>query len=90
MPHKLKSKSCSCDDDYPLACSASVEGNYLHVCLRDGRSFRIHLSTFPSLFLAPEPARSHIRIVRPGIGLRWPDLGYELGVGGLVNLVSKH
>jgi len=82
MPPKLKRNSCA---EYPMARKVRVVGDLLQVHLRDGRAFELPLKLFPSVNLAPEPARSQVRVIAPGIGIKWPFIGYELGVGGLLH-----
>jgi hypothetical protein len=67
----------------PLAKKARVADDHLYVTLRDGRVLNLPLSWFPTLNHSPGKARFRVRLVGPGVGLEWPDLGYELGVGGL-------
>ena len=80
MPHKAK-KSCN---DYPLAKSARVVNDNLRINLRDGRVLTVPLKQFPELRLAPAKARRKVRAAWGGTGIDWPDLRFELGVGGLV------
>lgn len=79
MPRKPKYASCT----MPLAHKAYIQNQSLHVHLRNGDKLELPIHWFPLLKIAPKPARDRIRIMGPGIGLRWPDLGYELGVEGL-------
>lgn len=79
------SKHAVAECDYPLAKTARVVGNKLNLTLRDGRKFSVPLRWFPGIAAAPASAKRKIQITRPGIGVRWPILGYDLGVGGLVS-----
>ncbi len=76
----VKDKRCI---DYPAAKKVRVEGDHIALQLVDGRQFNVPLKWFPGLNLAPVAARRDVR-VDLGVGIRWPRLGYELGVGGLV------
>ena len=75
-------KSSLCDD-YPLARRVRVDRDHLALELRDGRKFTVPLKWFPNVDLAPPAARRDVR-VDGGVGIHWPRLGFELGVGGLV------
>jgi hypothetical protein len=77
MPHKTVKSN-----DYPIAKKVRVEGDYLALQLTDGRKFDVPLKWFPSLRHAPTEARKVVR--NDVVGVRWPILGFELGVGGLV------
>lgn len=55
----------------------------------NGETIVCSLDPYPGIRLAPERARRNVRIIRPGIGLRWPDLGYELGIEGLLRQCYK-
>jgi hypothetical protein len=80
VPRKLKRSSCS---DYPLARKARVVGDTLEVTLLDGEKYSVPLRWFPGIASAPLAAKRKV-VVDGGVGLRWPILGYDLGVGGLV------
>jgi hypothetical protein len=68
----------------PFARSAKVIGTTLEISLDNGTTAVCPLDPYPGIKLAPERARRRVRVIRPGIGLRWPDLGYELGIEGLL------
>lgn len=76
-----KHKIC---DDYPIAKSAKVINDQLQVKLTDGRTLSVPLSQFKQLKLAPADARKVVRPIFGGTGIDWPNLRFELGVGGLV------
>jgi len=69
----------------PFARSAKVVGTMLEIALDSGATVECSLDPYPGIMLAPERARRRVRIIKPGIGLRWPDLGYELGIEGLLS-----
>jgi hypothetical protein len=81
MPSKRRKGEC---DPPPFAKRATVVGTNLRIALDNGTIAVCPLDPFPGLVLAPKRARHHVNVIRPGIGLRWPDLGYELGVEGLL------
>jgi hypothetical protein len=74
----------------PLARRARVTSTELHVDLRDGRHLVVPLREFRVLELAPRHAREKVTIMRPGIGLVWRDINFDLGVGGLVRQATEH
>ena len=80
MPRKTRRSSCS---DYPLARKARVVGSTLELTLLNGESYRVPLNWFPGIASAPPAAKRKV-VVDHGVGLKWPILGHELGVGGLV------
>lgn len=79
-PRKQRGSSCS---DYPLARKARVVGDTLELTLLDGKKYGVPLRWFPGIANAPLAAKRKV-VVDGGVGLKWPILGYELGVGGLV------
>lgn len=85
MPSKHKPGSC---EPPPFARRAKVEGNILEILLDDNTTATCTLDAYPGITLAPEHARRRVRVIPPGIGLRWPDLGYELGIEGLLRQCS--
>lgn len=68
----------------PFARRARVRNTTLEIDLDNGTTVACPLDAYRGIALAPERARRHVRVIRPGIGLRWPDLGYELGIEGLL------
>lgn len=76
-----RQRHTSCDT--PLARSVRVVGDYIDLKLVDGREFQVPLEWFPGLRLAPERIKRRVKLDSPA-GITWPDIGYELGVGGLV------
>lgn len=78
MPSK-RASSC----DLVLATKVTVVGKRLKVKLDNGKTLDLPLTWFPSVNLAPGKVRRKVQIIRPGIGLEWPDISYELGIGGL-------
>lgn len=84
MPSRRKS-----DKPPPFARSAKVKGTTLEIALDNGTTVTCSLDHYPGIKLAPERARRRVRVIRPGIGLRWPDLGYELGIAGLLRRCVK-
>ena len=83
MQSKLKSGRCR---PPPFAVKAKVRGTELEILLDNGATARCSLTPYRGLALAPERARKRVRVIPPGIGLRWPDLGYELGIEGLLRI----
>ena len=81
MSSKQKRGSCK---PPPFARSASVNGTTLTISLNDGTTATCSLKPYPGLRLAPERALKKVRVIRPGLGIQWPDLGHELGVEGLL------
>jgi len=68
----------------PAPRSVKVEDDTLTMHLDNGKTVTCSLRPFRTLMLAPERARRRVRIIGPGIGISWPDLGYDLGVEGLL------
>lgn len=81
MPRKPGSGRCK---PPPFARRARVRGTTLEIDLDNGETVVCSLDGYPGIRLAPEKARKNVRVVRPGIELRWPTLGYELGIEGLL------
>lgn len=90
MPRKPKSgnRSTGCDV-YPTAVRARVNGTDVTVQMRDGRGFTFPMAWFKGLAMAPEPQRSKVRVMHAGTAIGWPDLSYELGVGGLLHRCER-
>ncbi len=68
----------------PFARRARVTDTGLEIDLDDGTTVECSLDAYPGILLAPEHARNNVRVVPPGLELRWPDLGYELCIEGLL------
>lgn len=79
MPFKRKTARC----EQPAAKRVAVVGDRLRVDLEDGRKLDLPLRWFPIVDAAPLRAQRKVRVIFAGTGIEWPDLGYELGVGGL-------
>lgn len=82
MPSKRAKHKKRCS--LPLAKNARVRAGILRLELLDGRLFFFPMAGFPVISAYPVSAQKNVRVIFGGTGISWPDLGYELGVGGLV------
>ena len=63
---------------------ASVDENYLHVFLNDGRILATPLSFYPTLRKASEEQRAAFRVIGAGYGLEWETLDFHLSLEGML------
>ena len=69
----------------PFAVRARMRADVLELDLDNGTTVQCPLDNYPGILLAPERAKKNVHVGRPGIEIRWPTLGYELGVEGLLS-----
>jgi len=68
----------------PLARRVAIVSDRLRLTLEDGRVIERPLRWYPIPSIAPERVRRKVRVAYAGSGIVWPDLGYELGVDGII------
>jgi len=72
-----------------MTASASARAVYfddrhLHVELDDGRVVSTPMQLYPELQAATLLQLGNYLIIRRGTCIQWPDLGYQLGIEGLI------
>jgi len=70
--------------EIPLAQSARVTSDALHVDLSDGRSISIPLAWYPRLAHATAEERKNWRSIAHGRGIHWESLDEDISVEGLL------
>ncbi|MEK0082282.1 DUF2442 domain-containing protein [Benzoatithermus flavus] len=61
-----------------------IEDDTPTVALMDGRTITVPLAWFPRLLDASPAQRANREIAGAGYGIRWPDIGEDLGTEGLL------
>jgi hypothetical protein len=72
----------------PLAESVSIGDDELNVNLADGRALVVPLEWFTKLEDATAEQLANFEILEGGREIRWPDLGEEINVSGLLRGIA--
>src|SRR3954467_12150112 len=70
--------------EIPLALSAKVTEDTLHVDLSDGRTISVPLAWYPRLLHATPEERREWRLIAKGRGIHWEAIDEDLSVEGLL------
>lgn len=70
--------------EIPLAQSARITNDTLHVDLSDGRTISVPLAWYPRLAHATADERKKWRLIAHGRGIHWESLDEDISVEGLL------
>jgi hypothetical protein len=70
--------------ELPLARSARVTQDTLHVDLDDGRTISVPLAWYPRLLHATAEERKSWRLIGKGRGIRWETIDEDISVDGVL------
>ena len=70
----------------PVIEAVEFKGDYLMFSLSDGNAVAIHLLVYPWLSDASDLQRRRWKVVAGGKRIRWPDIGENISVRGLLSL----
>jgi hypothetical protein len=62
----------------------TIDDTTLSVDLEDGRTIDVPVGWYPRLEHATSAERANFQISDTGNGIRWPDLGEDIGIEGLL------
>lgn len=71
--------------DRPLAINVQVEGDYLHVFLKDGRAISVPRSWYPRLAHASTDEANDWELLGNGECVSWSVLDEDIGVADLLD-----
>ena len=66
------------------AVSVSVDDEFLHVSLRDGRRLSTPLAWFPRLYRATPEERGRWRLIGNGEGIHWSAIDEDIAITTLL------
>lgn len=70
--------------EIPLAQTAKITNDTLHVDLSDGRTISVPLAWYPRLAHATGEERRNWRLIAHGRGIHWESLDEDISVEGLL------
>jgi hypothetical protein len=70
--------------EIPVARSARITSDTLHVDLSDGRTISVPLAWYPRLAHATTEERRNWRLIAHGRGIHWESLDEDISVEGLL------
>ncbi len=68
----------------PIGVHLTIDDNFLHLRLADGRELSVPLAWYPKLIGASSEQRANWRWIGGGVGVHWPDIDEDLSVLGML------
>jgi len=89
MKSKPDGTSTSPNETEPRGRSIQITDEYLAVTLQDGRVISTPLDWYPRLQRGTPQQRAVWEWIADGIGIHWPLLDEDLGIGGMLRGVPS-